>query len=120
MKRVLIADDSAAFRKLEEAFLAHRGYSLLHATDGAEAVRKAREEQPDLVLLDIQMPIMDGVQVLSTLKGADETRHIPVIIVSTIGREHDRDLLTRAGADGFLPKPINGLELLRKVRALIG
>jgi CheY-like chemotaxis protein len=120
MKKILIADDSTAFRKLEEAFLAGRGYKLLHAEDGLETIRITREQMPDLILLDIQMPVMDGVQVLTQLKSSPETSEIPVVVISTIGRTYDRDLLLKAGADEFIAKPINGSELLRTVRALLG
>jgi DNA-binding response OmpR family regulator len=119
-KRILIADDSPTFRLLEEVFLVQRGYKTLHAENGAEALRLSIEEKPDLVILDIQMPVMDGVQVLKALKSNEATRSIPVIIASTIGRDHDRDLLVRGGADDFLSKPINGQELLVRVHRLIG
>lgn len=119
MKTVLIADDSKAFRALEEAFLAPRGYRVLQAGDGAEAVRLALAEKPDIILLDIQMPVMDGVAVLTTLKANAATRDIPVIVITTIGREKDRDILLRGGADDFIAKPISGLELVAKVERLI-
>jgi two-component system phosphate regulon response regulator PhoB len=119
MKTVLVADDSKAFRALEQAFLATRGYRVLQASDGAEAVRLAYTEKPDIVLLDIQMPVMDGVSVLSTLKSSAETKDIPVIIITTIGREKDRDILLKGGADDFISKPINGQDLLAKVQKLV-
>jgi CheY-like chemotaxis protein len=118
MKKVLVADDSKAFRALEEAFLTQRGYHVLQARDGAETLRLAFTESPDVILLDIQMPVMDGVSVLSTLKANPQTSGIPVIVISTIGRDKDRDILLRGGADGFIAKPINGLELLSTVERL--
>ncbi|MEK7705403.1 MAG: response regulator [Myxococcota bacterium] len=120
MKKILIADDSKVFRALEEAFLAQRGYEVMHAADGVAALKLTLSEKPDLVLLDVQMPVMDGVQVLSTLKANPETSHIPVIVITTIGRTQDRDILLQGGADDVLSKPINGHALLAKVVALIG
>ena len=119
-KRILIADDSATFRLLQDVFLKQRGYLTLHAENGAQALKMAMEEKPDLVICDIQMPVMDGVQVLSALKSSEVTKNIPILIVTTIGRPFDRDLLLRNGANDFLSKPINGFDLLVKVCRLIG
>jgi len=119
-KTVLIADDSKVFRALEMAYLTSRGYAVLHAGDGVETLRLAHENKPDLILLDVQMPIMDGVQVLSTLKKNPEMKTIPVIIISTIGRDFDREIFIKGGADEFISKPINGNELIHKVFKLIG
>ena len=118
--KILIADDSAVFRQLEARLLEARGYEVLHAGDGIETLRRAVEDKPDLILLDIQMPVMDGVQVLATLKKQDETRDIPVIVVTTIGREKDRDILLRGGANAFISKPIDGPDLLRQIEELLG
>ena len=119
MKTVLIADDSKVFRTLEQAFLSQRGYRILQACDGAEALRLACTERPDIVLLDIQMPVMDGASVLATLKSNPDTRHIPIIMITTIGRPKDREILLKGGADDFISKPINGQELLDKVHRLL-
>jgi len=119
-RKILIADDSAVFRELEAQLLERRGYDVVHAADGIETLRRAVDDNPDLILLDIQMPVMDGVQVLATLKKQDETRDIPVIIVTTIGRDEDRDILLRGGANAFISKPIDGSDLLRQVKELLG
>jgi CheY-like chemotaxis protein len=120
MKTVLIADDSKSFRMLEQAFLVQRGYAVLHAANGAEAVKLTLDRKPDLILLDVQMPVMDGVSVLSTLKNNPATKKIPIIVITTIGREKDREILIKGGADEFISKPINGQDLLIKVHRLIG
>ncbi len=118
-KKILVCDDSKAFQLLERALLAGRGYDIVEASDGSEAVKKALEELPDLILLDVQMPVMDGVQVLQFLKKDPRTATIPVIMVTTIGRDHDKRLLTGGGATAVLHKPINGVELNRLVRELL-
>jgi CheY-like chemotaxis protein len=118
--KVLIADDSEVFRQFEAKILTMRGYQVLHAADGAEALRQAVAEHPDLVILDLQMPVMDGVQVLAALKRSPETKGIPVIVVTTIGREKDREILIKGGANEFLSKPIDGRVLLQRIRELTG
>src|SRR5690606_13236040 len=96
------------------------GYSFLHARDGAEAVKLAVEGQPDLILLDVQMPVLDGVQALQVLKKDPRTKDIPVVVVTTIGRPQDEELIKKGGADAFLTKPGNGQELVKTVRELLG
>jgi two-component system, cell cycle response regulator len=119
-KKILVVDDSQAFSILEQKMLQIRGYATIHASDGAAAFKMAVAEHPDLILLDIQMPVMDGVQTLAALKREPTTRDIPVVIVTTIGREKDRDILVKGGAADLLPKPIDGLTLVRKIKSLIG
>src|SRR5690606_16025838 len=118
-RRILIADDAEVFRRLEEGLLRSHGYGFLHAKDGAEAVKIAIEERPDLILLDVQMPVMDGVQALQVLKRDARTKDIPIVVVTTIGRAHDEELLKKGGADAFLTKPVNGPELVKIVKDLL-
>jgi len=117
---ILIADDSAVFRDLEAKVLETHGYHVIHASNGAETLRKAVEEKPDLILLDIQMPVMDGVQTLALLKKQPETKDIPVFVVSTIGRVKDREILLKGGADEFISKPINIREMLLRIQEHLG
>jgi two-component system cell cycle response regulator DivK len=119
-KKILIADDADVFRQLEEGLLRSYGYDFVHANNGAEAIKKALEERPDLVLLDVQMPIMDGIQVLAFLKKDERTKAIPVVIVTTIGRDKDEEIIKRGGADAFLTKPIQAARLTETVRSLLG
>ncbi|MBI5496042.1 MAG: response regulator [Deltaproteobacteria bacterium] len=120
VKKVLIADDSAAFRNLEGTILAPYHYQLLHAENGVQCMKLAMEEKPDLILLDVQMPYMDGVQVLAFLQQHDSTRSIPIVFVTTLGREKDKELLGRGGARALISKPINALELVKTVRHILG
>ena len=119
-KKILIADDSDAFRRLEDTLLKPYGYTLFHAANGIEAMKIALEKKPDLILLDIQMPVMDGAQVLAFLKKEPSTASIPIIVITTLGRPEDRALLTQAGAYHLLGKPIQGPELVKTVRAALG
>jgi CheY-like chemotaxis protein len=108
------------FRALEQNLLTEHGYQLIHAADGAQAVRLATTEVPDLVLLDVQMPVMDGNKALSILKNNERTCHIPVLMLTAEAGPRDRELMTGLGADGVLAKPITGDDLLAAVRAAIG
>jgi CheY-like chemotaxis protein len=119
-KTILIADDAEVFRRLEEGLLRVYGYDFLHASDGAQAVKQCVEHRPDLVLLDVQMPVMDGVQVLAVLKKDERTKDIPIVVVTTIGRQKDEEILMKGGADAFLTKPVRGTELVGTVRRLLG
>jgi CheY-like chemotaxis protein len=118
-KKILIADDSRTFRHLEEELLKRR-YTLLQAENGAQAVQLAAQQSPDLILLDLQMPVMDGSKALTVLKGSPATSAIPVVLVTTIANDEQRAQLLKAGAARFLSKPINGADLLSTVRDLIG
>lgn len=117
---ILIADDSRTFRQLEAELLKRNGYTLLAADNGAKAVQVATRELPDLILLDLQMPIMDGAKALSLLKRNEATQSIPVIIISTIGDDAQRDQLVAAGAARVLTKPIDPVSLLSAIRTSLG
>lgn len=117
---ILIADDSRTFRQLEAELLKRNGYTLLAADNGAKAVQVATRELPDLILLDLQMPIMDGAKALSLLKRNEATQSIPVIIISTIGDDAQRDQLVAAGAARVLTKPIDPVSLLSAIRSSLG
>jgi len=116
-KKILIVDDSATDRQyLLEALIPH-GYECITAKDGAEGVVKAKAEKPDLILMDIVMPGMDGFNATRAITHDDATKHIPVIICTSKGRETDRLWGMRQGAKDYLVKPINAKELLAKIAA---
>jgi two-component system, OmpR family, KDP operon response regulator KdpE len=113
---ILVADDEAPMRKYISSNLKIRGYDVITAADGVEALKLAGEHPLDLVLLDIGMPGPDGTQVLVALR---RESHTPVIIVSARGREHDKVLALDLGADDYLTKPFGVDELLARVRATL-
>jgi two-component system cell cycle response regulator len=119
-KKILIADDSRTFRQVEEELLKRKGHTLLQAENGAQAVQVAVREMPDLILLDLQMPVMDGAKALALLRTNEKTSSIPVIMVTTIGEETQRGQLLAAGADRVLVKPINGPDFLGAIREILG
>jgi CheY-like chemotaxis protein len=118
-KKILIVDDSKTFQQLERALLAGRGYAFYEAFDGSQAVKLALEIIPDLILLDVQMPVMDGGQVLQFLKNDPKTKHIPVVMITTLGVSDNKRVLSMNGATAVLNKPINGMELNRLVRDIL-
>jgi two-component system KDP operon response regulator KdpE len=113
---ILVADDEAPMRKYISSNLKVRGYDVLMASDGNEALKAAAEHPLDLVLLDMAMPGPDGTQVLAALR---REGHVPVIIVSARGREHDKVQALDLGADDYLTKPFGVHELLARVRATL-
>ncbi len=116
---ILIVDDEPNnLELLRELFNLH-GARVTQATDGETALRLAREERPDLILLDVVMPGMDGYEVCRRLKSAEETRRLPVVMVTGLGALDDKIKGLDAGADDFLSKPVNAAELLTRSRSLL-
>jgi CheY-like chemotaxis protein len=118
-KKVLLVDDVRLFLKLEETFFRRTGCEIHTAQSGTEAMDIAREQQPDLILLDFIMPDMMGDEVVRKLKSHPETRTIPVMIVSTSADSKDVDRCFQAGADDYVTKPINPQEVLAKAANLL-
>lgn len=117
--RVLVVDDILPNVKLLEAKLSSEYYDVLTAMNGEEALRRVAEESPDLVLLDVMMPGMDGFEVCTKIKQNPKTAHIPVVMVTALTDSNDRVRGLDAGADDFLSKPINDIALMARVRSLV-
>ena len=117
--RVLVVDDVATNRLLLRAKLSSAYYDVVVAENGLQALEMARSEQPDMVMLDVMMPDMDGFAVCAALKAAEETAHIPVIMVTALDTPEERIRGLEAGADDFLSKPFNDLALFARVRNLM-
>ena len=118
-RRILVADDDPALRRLIGTTLGNADFELLQAVDGEEAVRMAREQHPLLVLLDVNMPRLDGFAVCRELKGDPETAAIKIVMLTARGAESDRTRGREAGADDYFTKPFSPLQLLNKVYALL-
>lgn len=111
---ILLAEDHVDSREALSALLEAFGFQVVPAMNGAEAIRLARQEQPDLILMDIMMPDVDGFEATRAIRGFPETRHVPIITLTAM--EGARAQAMEAGADDFLAKPINSGQLLDKVK----
>lgn len=118
-KKVLLVDDVHLILELEKAFLKGLPVDILVAHNGAEALEIVKREHPDLIYLDLNMPVMDGPTCCRALKADPETKGIPVIMVTTAGKEEDQLLCRSAGCDDFVTKPINNKIFLEKGRNCI-
>ena len=114
--KILVVDDEVKNLKLMEALLVPRGYEVLKAMNGVEALQCVQQERPDLILLDVMMPRMDGFETCKRLKDAPDTRLIPVVMMTALGQVEDRVKGIEAGADDFLTKPVHRDELLARIR----
>ncbi len=117
--RVLVVDDVPANVRLLEAKLVNEFYEVLTAPDGATALEIAKTESPDIILLDVMMPEMDGFEVTRRLKSNPETRAIPVVLVTALSDTKDRVEGLKSGADDFLTKPVQDVSLFARVRSLL-
>lgn len=115
---LLIEDDPLAV-KMGEMILSRAGYTVLSAMNGFLGLKLAREERPDLILLDLMLPGMDGFEILSQLRSNPETAAIPVLILSAKTREEDKQMASRIGADGYMTKPYHRAQLLDQLHILL-
>jgi two-component system cell cycle response regulator DivK len=119
MSTILIVEDNDKNMKLVRDVLQAKGYATLEAGTGEEGVRLAIEGRPDLILMDIQLPGISGIEALRTLRANPETASIPAIAVTASVMQQDRKQITEAGFDGYLGKPLNLKEFLDTVRAAL-
>lgn len=117
MAKVLIVEDNPANMTLATFLLKSAGHSVISATSAEAGVALAREEQPDLVLMDIQLPRMDGLEATGLLKGDAATRAIPVIALTALAMKGDEERIRAAGCDGYIAKPLAYKDFLATVSA---
>ena len=117
--RILVVDDEAQNRRFMRRILEPLGYQVIEASDGEEALASVGRETPDMVLLDIQMPRMDGYSVCKAIKADPRTRLIPVVVVTSLDQIPDKVKAVELGADDYLAKPVNITELTTRVRSLV-
>jgi len=119
-KRILLVEDHEDNRNIYRTSLEHYGYQVVLAIDGQNGIRLAREEQPDLILMDLSIPVVDGWAATRVLKGDVATRGIPVIALSAHALEEDRARAREAGCDGYLAKPVEPRKVLEEVARFLG
>ena len=119
-KKILLVDDSSTVLLMERMILSKSEYDVVTARDGQEGVEKALAEKPDLILMDVVMPRMDGFEACKKLREQEGTKAIPVIMVTTRGELASVENGYSSGCNDYVTKPINGLELLAKVRSCLG
>jgi two-component system, OmpR family, alkaline phosphatase synthesis response regulator PhoP len=117
-KRILIADDEAGIR-LTIGRILGKDYVVLEATNGEEAVEIAKGQKPDLILMDLIMPKMDGYAACSEIKADQATKGIPVVILTAVGHELNKKFATEMGAQGYVTKPFNVQQLIDVITSLL-
>jgi two-component system cell cycle response regulator DivK len=120
MAKVLVVEDNLANMKLAVLLLETAGHTVLTAKDAEAGLILAREGQPDLILMDIQLPDMDGLEATALLKGADATRAIPVIALTALVMKGDEERIRAAGCDGYIAKPLSYREFLATIAERLG
>ena len=119
-KKILVADDEADFLKVVIARLAKRGYEVISAANGKEAVELIQQHHPDLILLDFKMPHMDGEQVCQWVKANEQFKKIPVLFMTASTEFFARDIMKQSLAVGYLVKPFEPNDLFERVQKLVG
>jgi two-component system cell cycle response regulator DivK len=119
-KRILVVEDQEDLRGILRDLLAGSGYEMLEAPDGQAGVDKAKAEKPDLILMDIQMPVMDGYDATRQIKADPELKSIPIVAVSSFAMKGDEEKARASGCDHCVTKPYSPMQLLRTVRGFIG
>ena len=120
MKKILIVDDKLEVVELVKATLEGEDYQVIDASDGREALEKIGKEKPNLVLLDIIMPKIDGFEVLDKVKKNPKTKDTPVIMLTARGQKLDKDKGRRLGAQDYIVKPFSPSHLLHKIEEVLG
>jgi len=117
--KILIIEDNSANMKLAANVLAKAGYETLEATDAETGIQLAKNETPGLILMDIQLPGMDGLTAMHLLKGDQNTRGIPIIALTAFAMKGDEEKMLEAGCDGYIAKPIRYKEFLKTVESFL-
>ena len=118
--KILVVDDEIYIVHILDFSLGMEGYEVVTALDGEQALEKARTERPDLIVLDIMMPKLDGYETCKMLKAEAETRNIPVILLSAKGRNVDQKVGFEVGADDYITKPFSPRKLVERINSILG
>ena len=119
-KTVLLVEDNEDNLIVYRTILDHVGYRVIEARDGEEGVARARADQPDLILMDVSLPKMDGWEATRRIKADEGTRQIPIIAVTAHALDDDREKATQVGCDGYLAKPVAPRRVVEEVERFIG
>jgi two-component system cell cycle response regulator DivK len=119
-KRILVVEDTEDNRQILRDLLSAAGYELIEAVDGQAGVEMAQRHKPDLVLMDIQLPVLDGYEATRRIKADPALKHIPVVAVTSYALSGDEEKARDAGCDAYIAKPFSPRQLLGKVRELLG
>jgi len=123
-KKILLVDDDADFTEAIKLLLESRSYDVTAANDGKEGLKKAQTEEPNLIILDVMMPEMDGYQVCAKLKADPRYRQIPILLLTAVGEaitttSYTKEMGMRIEADDYVPKPIEPIEIVERVEKLL-
>ena len=118
-KRILVVEDQEDLRGVLRDLLTSSGYEMLEAPDGQAGVDKAKAEKPDLILMDIQIPVMDGYEATRQIKADPDLKSTPIVAVSSFAMKGDEEKARRAGCDHYITKPYSPMQLLKTVRNLL-
>lgn len=118
-KKILVIEDDPAILRLVDYSLRHEGYTVLAATNGLEGIRKAHLEKPDLIILDVMLPGMDGFEICARLRAEPATAQLPILMFSAKAQEIDKNTGLKVGADDYLPKPAAPAEIVSRVEKLL-
>ena len=118
--KILVVDDEIYIVHILDFSLGMEGYEVVTALDGEQALAKVKTEEPDLIVLDIMMPKLDGYETCKMLKSDPETRHIPVILLSAKGRNVDQQMGFQVGADDYITKPFSPRKLVERINLILG
>jgi CheY-like chemotaxis protein len=121
--KILLVDDDADFTEATKLLLESRYYEVTVANDGKEGLKKAHTEEPNLIILDVMMPEMDGYEVCAKLKSDPKYRHIPILLLTAVGEEisttsYTKEMGMRLEADDYIPKPVEPWEIVERVEKL--
>ena len=119
-KRILVVEDQEDLRGVLRTLLTGSGYEIIEAADGQAGVEKAKSDRPDLILMDIQMPVMDGYDASREIKSDPSLKPIPIIAVSSFAMKGDEEKARASGCDHYVTKPYSPVQLLRIIRGFLG
>lgn len=119
MKKVLVIEDNEDNFNLICYPLKRHGYHILHATNGLDGIELAKKERPDFILMDIHLPLMDGIETTKILKSQEETKHIPVFAITSFAMVGDRERILEAGCEGYFEKPIDPITIMDKIHEIL-